>query len=112
MSPGAKFFEWGNGPEGKLWDKVLDSQGDYLELMSGNFSDNQPDYSWIQPSETKIATAYWFPIRGIGGAKNANLNGAVNLEVGPAAKGQIGFFRDSGVSRREGSFHCRESNPI
>jgi tetratricopeptide (TPR) repeat protein len=91
VSPGAKFFEWGNGPEGKLWDKVLDSQGDYLELMSGNFSDNQPDYSWIQPSETKIATAYWFPIRGIGGAKNANLNGAVNLEVGPGRKVKIGF---------------------
>jgi tetratricopeptide (TPR) repeat protein len=91
VSPGAKFFEWGNGPEGKLWDKVLDSQGDYLELMSGNFSDNQPDYSWIQPSETKIAAAYWFPIRGIGGAKNANLNGAVNLDVGPGRKVKIGF---------------------
>jgi tetratricopeptide (TPR) repeat protein len=92
VSPGAKFFEWGNGPEGKLWDKILDSQGDYLELMSGNFSDNQPDYSWIQPSEAKIATAYWFPIRGIGGAKNANLNGAVNLEVDPAGKAKFGFY--------------------
>ena len=92
VSPGAKFFEWGNGPEGKLWDKILDSQGDYLELMSGNFSDNQPDYSWIQPSETKVATQYWFPIRGIGGAKNANLNGAVNLEVGPSGKINFGFY--------------------
>jgi tetratricopeptide (TPR) repeat protein len=92
VSPGAKFFEWGNGPEGKLWDKILDSQGDYLELMSGNFSDNQPDYSWIQPAETKVATAYWFPIRGIGGAKNANLNGAVNLEVGPSGKVNFGFY--------------------
>ena len=91
ISPGAKFFEWGNGPEGKLWDKILDSQGDYLELMSGNFSDNQPDYSWIQPSEVKRATQYWFPIRGIGGAKNANLNGAVNLEVGQSGKAKFGF---------------------
>jgi tetratricopeptide (TPR) repeat protein len=92
VSPGAKFFEWGNGPEGKLWDKILDSQGDYLELMSGNFSDNQPDYSWIQPAETKLATQYWFPIRGIGGAKNANLNGAVNLEVAPSGKAKFGFY--------------------
>ena len=92
VSPGAEFFEWGIGPEGKLWDKVLDSQGDYLELMSGNFSDNQPDYSWIEPSETKVATAFWFPIRGIGGAKNANLNGAVNLEVGPPGKVNFGFY--------------------
>jgi tetratricopeptide (TPR) repeat protein len=92
VSPGAKFFEWGPGPEGKLWDHILDSQGDYLELMAGNFSDNQPDYSWIQPSETKTATQYWFPIRGIGGAKNANLNGAVNLEVGPSGKAKFGFY--------------------
>lgn len=91
VSPGAKFFEWGNSPQGRLWDKVLDSQGDYLELMAGNFSDNQPDYSWIEPGETKTATQYWFPIRGIGGAKNANLNGAVNLELVGQGKARIGF---------------------
>ena len=91
VSPGAKFFEWGNGPEGKLWDKILDSQGDYLELMAGNFSDNQPDYSWIQPRGTKVASQYWFPIRGIGGAKNANLNGAVNLELEKSGKARFGF---------------------
>ncbi len=91
VSPGAKFFEWGNGPEGELWDKILDSQGPYLELMSGNFSDNQPDYSWIQPYETKEATQYYYPIREIGGAKNANLNGAVNLQVEPSGKVFFGF---------------------
>ena len=26
VSPGAKFFEWGTGPAGKLWDKILDSR--------------------------------------------------------------------------------------
>lgn len=86
VSPGAKFFEWGNGPEGELWDKILDSRGPYLELMGGNFSDNQPDYSWIQPYEAKEATQYYYPIREIDGAKNANLNGAVNLHVGPSGK--------------------------
>ncbi len=91
VSPGAKFFEWGNGPSGELWDKILDSQGPYLELMSGNYSDNQPDYSWIQPYETKVADQYWYPIRGIRGAKNANLNGAVNLEVEPSGKVFLGF---------------------
>jgi len=91
VSPGAKFFEWGNGPQGKMWDKILDSRGDYLELMAGNFSDNQPDYSWIEPTETKTATQYWYPIRGIGGAKNANLNGALNLEVDKQGKAHLGF---------------------
>lgn len=91
VSPGAKFFEWGNGPEGELWDKILDSRGPYLELMGGNFSDNQPDYSWIEPYETKEATQYYYPIREIGGAKNANLNGAVNLQVEPSGKVFVGF---------------------
>jgi tetratricopeptide (TPR) repeat protein len=91
VSPGAKFFEWGNGPSGELWDKILDSQGPYLELMSGNYSDNQPDYSWIQPYEAKVANQYWYTIRGIHGAKNANLNGAVNLEVEPSGKVFFGF---------------------
>jgi tetratricopeptide (TPR) repeat protein len=115
VSPGAKFFEWGNGPEGRLWDKVLDSRGDYLELMSGNFSDNQPDYSWIQPSETKVATAYWFPIRGIGGAKNANLNGAVNLELGPTGQARFGLcatqeFRGAKVILTAGNQTLFEQN--
>src|SRR5690348_216169 len=91
VSPGAKFFEWGNGPSGELWDKILDSQGPYLELMSGNYSDNQPDYSWIQPYETKVADQYWYPIRGIRGAKNANLNGAVNFQIEPSGKVFFGF---------------------
>jgi tetratricopeptide (TPR) repeat protein len=91
VSPGAKFFEWGNGPSGELWDKILDSQGSYLELMSGNYSDNQPDYSWIQPYEAKVANQYWYPIRGIRGAKNANLNGAVNLQIEPSGKVFFGF---------------------
>jgi tetratricopeptide (TPR) repeat protein len=91
VSPGAKFFEWGNGPSGELWDNILDSQGPYLELMSGNYSDNQPDYSWIQPYETKVADQYWYPIRGIRGVKDANLNGAVNLQIQPSGKVLFGF---------------------
>ena len=66
VSPGAKFFEWGNGPEGRLWDKVLDSQGDYLELMSGNFSDNQPDYSWMSPLKPRSHPPIGFPFAASG----------------------------------------------
>jgi len=110
VSPGAKFFEWGNGPEGRLWDKILDSQGDYLELMSGNFSDNQPDYSWIQPSETKVASQYWFPIRGIGGAKNASLNGAVNLEVGPSGRAHWGFAVTQEFRGAKAILTCRDKS--
>jgi len=83
VAPGKKFFAWGNGPEGDLWNKLLtDADGPYLELMSGGYSDNQPDYSWIEPGEVKVVEQYFYPIRDLGGIKNANLDAAVNLDVG------------------------------
>ncbi|MHC4170346.1 MAG: DUF5107 domain-containing protein, partial [Planctomycetota bacterium] len=79
---GAKLWEWSPGPRGRMWDKILtDSDGPYAELMVGAFSDNQPDYSWVKPYETKTFKQYWWPIREIGGFKNANLDAAVNLEL-------------------------------
>jgi tetratricopeptide (TPR) repeat protein len=80
--PGKKFFAWGNGPHGQMWEKILtETDGPYLELMTGAYSDNQPDYSWIMPYEVRTFKEYWYPIREIGGVKYANINGAVNLEV-------------------------------
>ena len=65
-----------------MWEKLLtDSDGPYLELMAGAWSDNQPDYSWIQPYETKTVKQYFYPVRDLGGIKAANLDAAVNLEV-------------------------------
>jgi tetratricopeptide (TPR) repeat protein len=85
--PGKKFFTWGDGPTGHLQDHYLtDSDGPYIELMVGAYSDNQPDYSWLAPHETRSWTQFWYPFRGIGGVKNANIEAAVNLEV---KEGQI-----------------------
>jgi tetratricopeptide (TPR) repeat protein len=78
LAPGKKFFTFGCGDRGKMWDKMLtDTDGPYLELMAGAYSDNQPDYSWIQPYETKTIKQYWFPIRELGGMTYANVNGAL-----------------------------------
>ena len=80
--PGKKFWTWGNGPRGRLWDDILtDTDGPYIELMVGAYSDNQPDYSWLQPFEERSFTMNWYPFRDIGGVKNANLEAAVNLEL-------------------------------
>jgi tetratricopeptide (TPR) repeat protein len=80
--PGKKFWTWGNGPRGKMWDNILtDTDGPYIELMVGAYSDNQPDYSWLQPFEERAFQMNWYPFRDIGGVKNANLEAAVNLEV-------------------------------
>lgn len=86
---GAKLWEWGPGPRGRTWDRILtDTDGPYAELMVGAYSDNQPDYSWIAPSEVRIFKQYWYPVRELGGFKRANLDAAANLEV---ADGQIRF---------------------
>ncbi len=90
--PGKKFWTWGNGPRGRMWDKILtDDDGPYIELMAGAYSDNQPDYSWLQPGETKSFRMYWYPFRDIKGVKQANLEGAVNLEVGTNGEAFVGF---------------------
>ncbi|MEW5978956.1 MAG: DUF5107 domain-containing protein [Acidobacteriota bacterium] len=94
--PGKKFWEWGNGPEGRLWDRLLtETDGPYIELMVGAFSDNQPDYSWCQPYEVKVFKQYWYPIRDIGGIKNGNREAAVNLEVDPQGLATLGFYTTS-----------------
>lgn len=93
---GAKLWEWGKGEAARLWDSLLtDSDGPYVELMVGAWSDNQPDYSWIKPYETKVIRQYWYPVREIGGFKNANLNGAVNLELKPDNRAFFGFHATS-----------------
>ena len=80
--PGKKFWTWGNAPRGRMWDNILtDTDGPYVELMVGAYSDNQPDYSWLAPFETRSFEMNWYPFRDIGGVKNANLAAAVNLEV-------------------------------
>ncbi len=84
ISGGKKYFTWANGPFGHQWQKNLydnDEEGEYLELMAGVYTDNQPDFSWIMPYETRTFSQFWFPVQKIGGIKNANLRAAVNLDV-------------------------------
>ena len=93
ITVGKKFFLWGNFPEAHVWDKVLtDSDGPYLELMVGCWSDNQPDYSWIAPYETRVVKQFWFPVKGIGGVKNATVDGAVNVERRGDGEILVGFY--------------------
>ena len=79
--PGKKLFTWGTGDFGTSWQSTLtDADGPYAELMASAYSDNQPDFSWLQPYETKVFHQYWYPVQQIGVVKNANARLAVNLE--------------------------------
>lgn len=82
ISPGKKMFTWGTGESAKGWEGLLtDADGPYIELMAGVYTDNQPDFSWLQPYETKQFSQFWYPVQKIGPSKNANRHAAVNLEI-------------------------------
>ncbi len=94
--PGKKVWTWGTGSEGRRWEKILtDSDGPYLELMFGSFSDNQPDYSWIHPYEVKTVHQYWYPIRGLRGVKNATAAAACQLDLLDGLRAFVGFHSTS-----------------
>ncbi|MTH17679.1 DUF5107 domain-containing protein [Flavobacterium sp. LC2016-01] len=81
ISPGKKQWTWGNGDFGKAWDRNLtDEDGPYIELMAGVYTDNQPDFSWMQPYEEKTFTQYFLPYRELGVVKNASKDLLMNIE--------------------------------
>lgn len=89
IAPGKKQWTWGCGEFGKAWDLALtDEDGPYIELMTGCFTDNQPDFTWIQPQETKNFKQYFMPYKNIGYVKNATIDAAVNVEY-DETKGQL-----------------------
>jgi tetratricopeptide (TPR) repeat protein len=87
IAPGKKQWTWGNHEFGYAWDRNLTGRdgrnefGPYLEIMAGVYADNQPDFSFLQPGETKSWSQYWYPIQKIGPAQHANLQAAVSLKI-------------------------------
>jgi tetratricopeptide (TPR) repeat protein len=80
IAPGKKQWTWGNHEFGYAWDRNLtDEGGPYVELMAGVYTDNQPDFSFIAPYETKTFSQYWYPIRKIGPASNATKDAAISI---------------------------------
>jgi Domain of unknown function (DUF5107) len=66
IAPGKKQWTWGNQEFGYAWDRNLtDSDGPYIELMAGAYTDNQPDFSFLGPGETKTFSQNWYPIQAL-----------------------------------------------
>ncbi|HEY1788951.1 MAG TPA: DUF5107 domain-containing protein [Verrucomicrobiae bacterium] len=87
ISPGKKQWTWGNHPFGYAWDRNLtdaDENGEfapYIEIMAGVYTDNQPDFSFLQPGETRTWSQYWYPIQKIGPAQKANVHATLSLKT-------------------------------
>ncbi|HJA94292.1 MAG TPA: DUF5107 domain-containing protein [Candidatus Eisenbergiella merdipullorum] len=81
IAPGKKMWTWGKGDFGEMWcSNLTDENGPYIELMTGVFTDNQPDFTWLKPYESRVFEQYWYPVREIGDVKNASMDAAVNVE--------------------------------
>ncbi|MFV0576583.1 MAG: DUF5107 domain-containing protein [Vibrio sp.] len=81
VSPGKKQWTWGNCDFGLSWDKNLtDENGPYIELMTGVYTDNQPDFTWIDSYEEKEFVQNFLPYSDLGQIHNANTDLAIKLE--------------------------------
>lgn len=78
----SKLWQFGPGLQGQNARRKLTNDGKaYVELMTGTFSNNQPDYSWILPHSVKDAKNYWYPLRDIEVAKNSTTEASVTLQM-------------------------------
>lgn len=81
VSPGKKMFTWGYGRNADNWEAALtETDGPYCELMAGSYTDDQPDFTWLAPYETKCFSQFWYPTRNIGYVTYANLDAAISVD--------------------------------
>lgn len=82
ISPGKKQWTWGSEDFGRAWDRELtDEGGPYFELMAGVYTDNQPDFSYLLPYETKTFSQFWWSYKKLGPVQNANKDLAIRFEI-------------------------------
>lgn len=80
INAGKKQWTWGCGDFGQAWDRNLtDEDGPYIELMTGMYCDNQPDFTWLQPYEEKSWVQYFMPYQKVGMVKNATRDALINI---------------------------------
>ncbi len=80
IAPGKKQWTWGNADFGRTWDNNLtDADGPYIELMTGVYTDNQPDFTWLKPHEEKTFTQVFMPYHGVGRVCNATRDAAIGV---------------------------------
>ncbi|MFB6340831.1 DUF5107 domain-containing protein [Saccharicrinis sp. FJH62] len=96
IAPGKKQWTWGSEAFGKAWDRELtDEGGPYFELMAGVYTDNQPDFTYLLPYETKTFSQYWWSFKKLGPVQNANKQMAVRLEILQGNKLDLGVAASS-----------------
>ena len=110
IAPGKKQWTWGNAPFGWAWDRNLtDTDGPYVELMAGAYTDNQPDFSFLLPGETKDFSQYWYPITKIGPACQATKDAALSCHY-HRSEGDMMATIGVAVTRQRSQCHLTLTN--
>lgn len=122
IAVGKKQWTWGNSPFGQRWcDNLADDGSSYIELMAGVFTDNQPDFAFLAPGETKVFTQTWYPLLRIGPVQAATADAALavrlsgaNPSVGVATtRSRAGLIvREVGAVVREHVIDVDPANPV
>ncbi|MDQ6682314.1 MAG: DUF5107 domain-containing protein [Chloroflexota bacterium] len=82
ISPGKKLWTWGDHEFGHAWNRNLtDDDGPYIELMAGVYTDNQPDFSFLAPYETRVFQHSLWPFQRVGPLERATVEAGVSLRV-------------------------------
>jgi tetratricopeptide (TPR) repeat protein len=82
IAVGKKQWSWGDAPFGHAWNRNLtDDDSAYIELMAGVYTDNQPDFSYLAPGETKAFSQFWYPVAETGPVSAASLDAALGVET-------------------------------
>ena len=104
ISPGKKQWTWGTGDFGRAWERHLtDEDGPYIELMTGMFTDNQPDFTWLAPYEQKSFVQVFLPYKRIGYVRQANEDILISLDFDDSADkriARIGVYATSDAERQ------------
>lgn len=108
---GQKIWTWGNNEVQRVWDeKLTDSDDLYAELMMGFYSDNQPDYNFLAPFETKHSTMYMYGIKSMSALKQAGqrLHQLVKAQHAPRVWHIVWNGADeNGIAQPSGVYYAR-----
>lgn len=81
ISTGKKNFRWAQEDLGKAWNANLtDTDGEHAELMAGCYNNDQPDFDYLAPFETRRFNQFWYPFQGVKAPVFANIHAAIGLD--------------------------------
>jgi len=105
--PGQKLWLWNLSRAGGIWEDLLtDTDGQYIEYQAGRLyvqyfpgEENPISQATFDPHLTDQWTEVWFPVKGIGGIKEASKWGAMNVvETATSLEIKINAFKASASS--------------